>query len=94
LGRTRRGIYPDLLNGWDRPKYRLEHWTVHLDFLTDDLEAAVRQESEAGAALVREFQERIWGRMANMVDPFDNPFDLIELSIGGYDRIDYVHRGK
>jgi predicted enzyme related to lactoylglutathione lyase len=85
---------PIFLTVGDRPEHRLEHWTVHLDFLTDDLEAAVHQASEAGAALVREFQERVWGRMANMVDPFDNPSDLIELSTGGYDRIDYVHRGK
>jgi hypothetical protein len=28
--------------------------------------------------------------MANMVDPFNNPFDLIELAAGGYDRIEYV----
>jgi predicted enzyme related to lactoylglutathione lyase len=77
----------------ERPEQQLHYWTVHLDFLTDNLEAAVRQASEAGAVLVRDFQGCVWGRMANMVDPFDNPFDLIELASGGYDRIDYVHDG-
>lgn len=34
-------------------------WTVHLDFLTDDLEASERRAREAGAELVREFQARV-----------------------------------
>ena len=79
---------PIFLTVGDRPEQPLEHWTVHLDFLTDNLEAAASKAREAGAILVREFQERVWGRMANMVDPFDNPFDLIEMAPGGYDRID------
>jgi predicted enzyme related to lactoylglutathione lyase len=74
----------------DQPAPRHDNWTVHLDFLTDDLEAATSQAHEAGAVLLRDFQERVWGRMANMVDPFNNPFDLIELASGGYDRIEYV----
>jgi hypothetical protein len=40
--------------------------------------------------VLRDFQERVWGRMANMIDSFNNPFDLIELASGGYDRIEYV----
>ena len=81
---------PIFLLARDQPAQRHEDWTVHLDFLTDDLEAATIQAHEAGAVLVREIQERVWGRMANLVDPFNNPFDLIELAPGGYDRIDYV----
>ena len=76
----------------DRPAPGPVDWTVHLDFLTDDLEAAARKAHEAGAVLVREFQARVWGRMANMLDPFGNPFDLIELAPGGYDRIVYAQR--
>jgi uncharacterized glyoxalase superfamily protein PhnB len=60
---------------------------VHLDFVTDDLDAAVRQAQDAGAALDRPLQEREWGRMANMTDPFGNSFDLIEFAPGGYDNI-------
>jgi hypothetical protein len=37
--------------------------------------------------LLRPIQEREWGRMANLTDPFGNHFDLIELAPGGYDRI-------
>jgi len=62
-------------------------WTVHLDFVTADLEAAVRQAQDAGAMLDRTLQEREWGRMANMTDPFGNSFDLIEFAPGGYDNI-------
>lgn len=74
----------------ERPEQRPAYWTAHLDFLTGDLEASVRQAREAGAVLVRELQEHVWGRMANMVDPFGTPFDLIELVPGGYDRIAYA----
>ena len=81
---------PIFLLARDQPVKQLENWTVHLDFLTDDLEAATSQAHEAGAGLLRDIQEYVWGRMANMVDPFNNPFDLIELAPGGYDRIDYV----
>jgi hypothetical protein len=37
--------------------------------------------------LDRALQEREWGRMANMTDPFGNSFDLIEFAPGGYDNI-------
>ena len=67
----------------ERPEQRPGYWTAHLDFLTDDLEAAERRARAAGAILVRALQERVWGRMANMVDPFGNPFDFIELASGG-----------
>ena len=72
-----------------RPGRSPEDWTVHLDFIVDDLEAAAARAREAGAAQAREIQSRVWGRMANLVDPFGNPFDLIELAPGGYDRIRY-----
>jgi predicted enzyme related to lactoylglutathione lyase len=78
----------------ERPEPRPRYWTAHLDFLTDDLEAAERRARAAGAVLVRALQERVWGRMANMVDPFGNPFDLIELATGGYDRIQYAHPSR
>jgi predicted enzyme related to lactoylglutathione lyase len=60
---------------------------MHLDFLTAHLEAATRQAQDAGAVLLRPLQEREWGRMTNLTDPFGNHFDLIELAPGGYDRI-------
>ena len=71
----------------NRPRDFTGPWTVHLDFVTADLEAAVRQAQDAGAMLDRTLQEREWGRMANMSDPFGNSFDLIEFAPGGYDNI-------
>jgi predicted enzyme related to lactoylglutathione lyase len=71
----------------NRPRDFAGPWTVHLDFVIDDLDAAVRQAQDAGAVLDRPLQEREWGRMANMTDPFGNSFDLIEFAPGGYDNI-------
>ena len=71
----------------NRPRDFAGPWTVHLDFVTADLDAAVRQVQDAGAVLDRPLQEREWGRMANMTDPFGNSFDLIEFAPGGYDNI-------
>jgi predicted enzyme related to lactoylglutathione lyase len=71
----------------NRPQGFVGPWTVHLDFVTDDLDAAVQQAQDAGAVLDRALQEREWGRMANMTDPFGNSFDLIEFAPGGYDNI-------
>ncbi|HEV8680870.1 MAG TPA: VOC family protein [Stellaceae bacterium] len=62
------------------------HWTpVHLDFIVPDLDAAVARLIALGAALDRAIQQREYGRMANMADPFGNGFDLIEFSGAGYD---------
>ena len=71
----------------DRPRGFAGPWTVHLDFITADLEVSVRQAQTAGAELQRAIQERQWGRMANMADPFGNSFDVIEFAPGGYERI-------
>ena len=71
----------------NRPRDFAGPWTVHLDFVTDDLDATVQQAQNAGAVLDRPLQEREWGRMANMTDPFGNSFDLIEFAPGGYDNI-------
>jgi predicted enzyme related to lactoylglutathione lyase len=64
------------------------HWTpVHLDFCVSDLDVAVERATHAGATLDREVQDRPWGRMANMADPFGNGFCLLELRGRGYDEI-------
>jgi len=64
------------------------HWTpVHLDFIVPDLDAAVARLTALGATLDRDIQEREYGRMANMADPFGNGFDLIEFSGPGYDGV-------
>jgi predicted enzyme related to lactoylglutathione lyase len=71
----------------NRPQDFSGPWTVHLDFITDDLATAIRQAQDAGAVLQRAIQERSWGRMANMADPFGNSFDLIAFAPGGYENI-------
>jgi predicted enzyme related to lactoylglutathione lyase len=64
------------------------HWTpVHLDFLTDDLEAALARAEAAGARRDRDVVSAPWGRMASLSDPFGNGFDLIELGRGGYEML-------
>jgi catechol 2,3-dioxygenase-like lactoylglutathione lyase family enzyme len=55
------------------------HWTpVHLDFVVEDLRAAVERARAAGATLEGEIQHRSWNSIAYMSDPFGNGFDLIE----------------
>jgi catechol 2,3-dioxygenase-like lactoylglutathione lyase family enzyme len=64
------------------------HWTpVHLDVVVTDLEEAVRRAVAAGAVLDRAIQDRRWGRMANLADPFGNGWCLLELRGRGYDEV-------
>ena len=64
------------------------HWTpLHLDFAVDDIEAAVARLAACGAKLERPIQDRKWGRMANMADPFGHGFDLLQFQGSGYDEI-------
>ncbi|HKD40208.1 MAG TPA: VOC family protein [Myxococcaceae bacterium] len=68
-------------------EYR-RHWTpVHLDFVVEHLDAAVRRAQEAGALLERGIEEHKWGRIANMADPFGHGFCLIEFRGRGYDEV-------
>jgi catechol 2,3-dioxygenase-like lactoylglutathione lyase family enzyme len=64
------------------------HWTpVHLDFTVTGLEEVVRRAQAAGATLERAIQEREWGRMANLADPFGHGFCLLEFKGRGYDTL-------
>ena len=64
------------------------HWTpVHLDFAVTDIDAAVARLVRLGARLERPIQDRRWGRMANLADPFGNGFDLLEFQGRGYDEM-------
>jgi predicted enzyme related to lactoylglutathione lyase len=64
------------------------HWTpVHLDFVVDDLDAAVRRALDAGATLERAAQRAAWGAIALLADPFGHGFCLVEFSAAGYDAI-------
>ncbi|MBA2963374.1 MULTISPECIES: VOC family protein [Ramlibacter] len=73
-----------------RPQRRSyeRHWTpVHLDFVVDDIELSVQRLVGLGATLERPLQERRWGRMANLADPFGHGIDLLEFRGRGYDEM-------
>lgn len=64
------------------------HWTpVHLDFVVTDIEEVVQKLVSHGGTLERPIQERKWGRMANLADPFGHGLDLLEFKGRGYDEI-------
>lgn len=64
------------------------HWTpVHLDFIVDDLPAAIQRALAAGARLEGEMRTANWGRIATFADPFGHGFCLIEFIGRGYDEI-------
>lgn len=64
------------------------HWTpVHLDFVTEDIGAAVERAVAAGALLEKPARDEAWGRIAQLADPFGNGFCLIQFTGRGYDEI-------
>lgn len=64
------------------------HWTpVHVDFVVDDIEAAVRRAQSAGGLLERAISTDTWGRLALMADPFGHGFCFVEFLGRGYDEI-------
>jgi predicted enzyme related to lactoylglutathione lyase len=64
------------------------HWTpVHLDFVVDDVEAAVARAVAAGAQLEGGIQTLLWGRMALLADPFGHGFCLLQFLGRGYGEI-------
>jgi predicted enzyme related to lactoylglutathione lyase len=64
------------------------HWTpVHLDFVVEDLDAAIRDALSAGATQEEEPRSHAWGRIAVLSDPFGHGFCLIQFLGRGYDEI-------
>ena len=71
----------------DKRRYA-RHWTpVHLDFVVQDIDAAVARAKEAGATLEQPVQDHPYGRLAVLADPFGNGFCLLEFTGRGYDEI-------
>ena len=65
------------------------HWTpVHLDFVVEDLAAAVARARDAGATQEGSIREGAWGRIASFADPFGHGICLIALSARGYDAVE------
>ena len=64
------------------------HWSpVHLDFVVDDIEAAVARARAAGATEEDPISEHAYGRLAMFSDPFGNGFCLLQFTGTGYDAI-------
>jgi predicted enzyme related to lactoylglutathione lyase len=64
------------------------HWTpVHIDFVVDDLDDALRRALEAGAKIEGAVVTRKWGRMANLADPFGHGICLVQFAGRGYDEL-------
>ena len=71
----------------DRREYE-RHWTpVHLDFVVEDIDAAVEKAVAAGATLEKPAQTNSWGKLAVLADPFGHGFCFIEFLGRGYDEI-------
>lgn len=64
------------------------HWTpVHLDFVVDDIDAAVARAVAAGATIENAIRTAPYGRIATLADPFGHGFDLLEMNERGYDAL-------
>lgn len=64
------------------------HWTpVHLDFVTEDIEASVQRALAAGAVLDQPVSTHAWGRLALMADPFGHGYCFVQFLGRGYDEI-------
>ncbi|SMF53939.1 hypothetical protein SAMN06265365_11874 [Tistlia consotensis] len=70
-----------------RRDYR-RHWTpVHLDFVVEDIEAALGRALEAGASLEGGIRDHDWGRIASLADPFGHGLCLLQFKGRGYDAL-------
>ena len=68
------------------------HWTpVHLDFVVEDIDAAVARLQQYGAVLEMPVTDRAWGRIAGLADPFGHGLDLLEFKGRGYNEILHPH---
>jgi len=64
------------------------HWTpVHLDFVVQDIRAAVKRAQAAGAVLERDVTTHDYGLLALLADPWGNGFCLLQFTGRGYDEI-------
>lgn len=71
-----------------QPRDYQRHWTpVHLDFVVDDIEAAVERAISAGAQLEKPITTSQWGKLAVMADPFGHGFCFVQFIGRGYDEI-------
>jgi predicted enzyme related to lactoylglutathione lyase len=64
------------------------HWTpVHLDFVVEDIGAALERAVKAGASMESATAKHAYGLLALLADPFGNGFCLLQFTGRGYDEI-------
>lgn len=74
--------------GAERGREYSRHWTpVHLDFVVEDLDAALARAVRAGATLEDPPSEHAYGRLALLSDPFGHGFCLLQFQGKGYDEL-------
>ena len=70
------------------PRTYERHWTpVHLDFVVEDIDAAVERALAAGARLEQPAAVHSYGKLAVLADPFGHGFCFIQFLGRGYDEI-------
>jgi len=70
------------------PRRYARHWTpVHLDFVVDDIDAAIETAVRAGAKLEKPVATSAWGKLALLADPFGHGFCFVQFLGRGYDEI-------
>jgi predicted enzyme related to lactoylglutathione lyase len=70
------------------PRSYDRHWTpLHLDFVVDDIAAAVATAVSAGARVEQTITTRAWGKLALLADPFGHGFCFVQFIGRGYDAI-------
>lgn len=73
--------------GTDERRYN-RHWCpVHMDFVVEDIQAAVQRAVAAGAVLEREPKLEPYGWLAQLADPFGHGLCLIQFVGRGYDEL-------
>lgn len=74
--------------GGEIPRVYSRHWTpVHLDWVVDDIDAAVARALAAGAKAESAIATHAWGEIVLMADPFGHGFCLIQFLGRGYDEV-------
>ena len=60
---------------------------MHLDFVVEDVDVAVRGTVDAGAKLEGDIRSLNWGRFATLSDPFGHGFCLLQFAGKGYAQV-------
>lgn len=74
--------------GAPSPRDYERHWMpLHLDFIVEDLDAALARALAAGARQEGEISEQQWGRLVTLSDPFGHGLCLLQWCGDGYGQV-------